>query len=205
MNNRILSKLWVVFMSIILLSVSSCGLPYCIKVPFSENDLNWMKPYSVGDTLIFENSENVEFDTIIVKEKEIFNPSNNIFDLEGCNWMEGDNEYKAVAGYDFDGYHSGVRYFCGFTIKKNCKSKPAVVSISLFGRYSKHDISTNNIVKDISIFPQYKINIVVPDSNLQSGIHQPVRPISSIYWNQEIGLIGYRTSHSLYKLVKIKK
>lgn len=79
MNNRILSKLSAV-LSALLLTASSCSLPYCIKVPFSENDLDWMKPYSVGDTLIFENIENVEYDTLIVTEKEIYNPSNNIFD-----------------------------------------------------------------------------------------------------------------------------
>lgn len=203
MNNRNLSIVWTALMLAILLAVSSCGLPYCKKEPFSDNDLDWMKPYSVGDTLVFANSENVEFDTLIVTKKTINNPSNkNIFDLEGCNWMEGDNEYKANAEYQFEAYHSGERYKCLFILEKNCNSEPAVVSLALFGRYTKKNISTSNIVKDLTIFPQYKWNIVVPDSNLYSGIHQPVLPITGIYWNREVGLIGYKTSQSLYKLIK---
>ena len=97
------------------MAVSSCGLPYCKKTPFSNNDLDWMKPYTVGDTLVFFNRENIEFDTLIVTKKTINNPTNkNIFDMEGCNWMEGDNEYKANAEYQIEAYHSGEKYKCLF-------------------------------------------------------------------------------------------
>lgn len=203
MNNRILSKILVALITAILIAVSSCGLPYCKKEPFSDNDLDWMKPYSVGDTLIFFNNENEECDTFIVSKKSINNPSNkNIFDLEGCNWMEGDNEYKAAAEYQFEAYHSGVRYKCLFILEKDCASKPAVVSMGLFGRYTKETVSTGNIVKELSAFPQYKWNIIISDSNLFSGIHQPVLPITEIYWNRDVGLIGYKTSQSWYKLKK---
>ena len=84
MNNWNLSKVWTALILSILMAVSSCGLPYCKKTPFSNNDLDWMKPYSVGDTLIFFNRENIEFDTLIVTKKTINNPTNkNIFDMEG--------------------------------------------------------------------------------------------------------------------------
>lgn len=202
MNNKIFSRIWVALIVAVSLIVSSCGLPYCKKVPFSENDLEWMKPYSVGDTLIFTNSEKEEFDTLIVIKKSIDNPSNkNIFDLRGCNWMEGDNEFKAIAVYQFKAYHSGERYKGLFTLGKNCESEPAVLSLGLFGRYTKK-ISTGDVVKDSSIFPQYKWNIVVTDSDLHSGIHQPVLPVTCIYWNKDVGLIGYKISQSWYSLVE---
>lgn len=99
----------------ILMTISylfhSCGFPYCKKVPFSNEDLEWMVPYSVGDTLFFTSKETNRTDTIIIIEKNIHNPSNTcIFDLEGCNWMEGDNHYNAVASYQFSTYHNGVKY-----------------------------------------------------------------------------------------------
>lgn len=53
MNNQNISRVWIALLIAMFLTVSSCGLPYCKKVPFSEDDLEWMKPYSVGDTLFF--------------------------------------------------------------------------------------------------------------------------------------------------------
>lgn len=203
MNNWNLSKVWTALILSMLMAVSSCGLPYCKKTPFSNNDLDWMKPYSVGDTLVFFNRENIEFDTLIVTKKTINNPTNkNIFDMEGCNWMEGDNEYKANAEYQIEAYHSGEKYKCLFILEKNCDSKPAEVSLAFWGRYTKKNISTGNVVKDLTIFPQYKWNVVVSDSNLCSGTHQPVLPITNIYWNRDVGLIGYKISRSLYELIK---
>lgn len=152
---------------------------------------------------LFYNNENVEYDTLIITKKTILNPSNkNIFDLRGCNWMEGDNEYNATAVYEFAAYHSGERYECLFVLVKNCSSEPAVLSMGLFGRYTKKDIPTSDVVQDLSAYPQYKWNIVISDSNLSSGIHQPVLPVTCIYWNRDVGLIGYKISQSWYKLIK---
>lgn len=203
MSKRTILNVWTALMLSILGVLSSCSLPYCKKIPFSKNDLSWMNPYLIGDTLIFANSENIEFDTVIVTRKIINNPSNtNILNLEGCNWMEGDNEYKANAEYEFVIHHSGKIYKGMFILEKINNTDPAVVSFALMGRYTKEPISTSNIVRDLSDFPQYKWNIIVPESNLYSGKHQSVFPISIIYWNRDAGLIGYKTSLSCYKLIK---
>lgn len=57
----------------ILMTISylfhSCRFPYCKKVPFSNEDLEWMVPYSVGDTLFFTSKETNRTDTIIIIEK----------------------------------------------------------------------------------------------------------------------------------------
>lgn len=202
MNNRTILKVWTFLILSILSALSSCGLPYCRKVPFSKNDLFWMNPYSVGDTLIFSNIENLEFDTIIVTQKKINNPSNtNVFCLEGCNWMEGDNEYKANAGYSFDIYHSGKKYEGMFILEKESSSEAAVVSFAFCGKYTKNPIKTTMSAKDLLDFTQYKRDLIVTDSNLYSGKHQPVLPVSNIYWNRESGLIGYKISLSYYRLI----
>ncbi len=102
---------------LVLITVSSCGLPYCKKIPFEEEDLLWFSSYIETDTVIYSNSINT--DSLIIIKKEINNPKNTcIFDLEGCKWMEGDNEYYANGGYDFLLIHNDVTYYCSFTLQK---------------------------------------------------------------------------------------
>lgn len=115
-------KVWTVFLLSIPLLLYSCGLPYCKKVLFSKRDLAWMVPYSIGDTIVFRCIETSDIDTLIVTNKIVNNPSNsNPFCLEGCNWMEGDNEYKANAEYQFKAIHHGEIYDCLFILEKKAR------------------------------------------------------------------------------------
>ncbi|MGM9865709.1 MAG: hypothetical protein ACI30P_05475 [Muribaculaceae bacterium] len=204
MNNRTLTEKWsVILMLSVFLCLSSCGLPYCKKTKFSKADLSWLNVYSIGDRVIFADSEKGKFDTLVVTDKSIYDPSNTfILDVRGCNWMEGSNEYKAIADYEFDIYHDGEKYNGRFVIEKLDCSDPAVALVSLMGRFAINPVSTSSITSDLPEFPQYKTNIVMTESNLHSGESQPVVQITEIYWNREAGLIGYRTSSSLYKVVK---
>lgn len=195
----------------ILMTISylfhSCGFPYCKKVPFSNEDLEWMVPYSVDDTLFFTSKETNRTDTIIIIEKNIHNPSNTcIFDLEGCNWMEGDNHYNAVASYQFSTYHNGVKYTCLFTLKKECDLKPATISMGFLGQYTKKDISCSSLrsVDNSSLPNKFKDFLIVDSSNLDAGKNQPVSPVSEIYWSRQYGLIGYQIYDSTYVLHSLK-
>lgn len=188
-----------------IFALSSCGLPYCIKVPFSESDLVWMSPYQVGDTLIFEDDINFEDDTIIVTRKAIYNPTNTfILDPCGCKWWNGDNEFKALAVYDMEARHKGNSYDGGVTLRKVSDDKPAYISVYIFEMFTNNAIAINNAVAYVADFPQYRQTIVIPKTNLHQGKYFTGIPINAIYWNRDAGLIGYRTPEALYKLKEVR-
>lgn len=67
--------------------ISSCQ--YCIKEPFTEDELLWLEPFNSGDTLLFCSNpytSESDFDTILILNKLVNNPKNRfIFDLEEKN------------------------------------------------------------------------------------------------------------------------
>lgn len=194
-------KVWAVILLLPLMTLSSCGLPYCIKSPFSDEDLGWMRPYSVGDTLIFKDCLSGYVDTVIIREKTINDISNtSIFDLRGCNWMEADNTCNACAYYDFDAFHSGVRYEGSFILHKEAKYDPAEISITIFDRSTKESVSSSNTISYLSVFPNYKDIILIESSNIYSGKRKLTYEINAIYWSKDVGLIGYRTPSCFYVL-----
>lgn len=201
MNNNFKSKIWITLVLSILLAFSSCGLPYCKKVPFSKNDLEWLSPYTIGDTIIFVNDKTYENDTVIVTDKSIYNPSNtNIFDLRGCNWLEGDNEFKAIAVYEFKIIHNQKKFHCMTILEKESNDLPAMISFGFFGKYTNKGYSTKEGLGKTPLFPNYEGNIVVTDSNLHAGKSQLVLPLSELYWNKEKGLLGYQIEDTIYTL-----
>lgn len=206
MNDLRLTTKLAMIMSAFLVVVSACGLPYCIKYPFSDEDVSWTRIYTEGDTLLFINKNNITMlDTLIVNAKTVYDPSNTcIFDLRGCNWVEGDNEYHASATISMAAYHSGVQYKCLYSLEKFSNTASAAFGLSLFGQYTVKDISTNTTFSNCeSVFPNYHDIIVINSSNLTPGLSQPVRPIRTIYWSKGSGLVGYRTTDSFYTLKEI--
>lgn len=183
-------------------SLKSCGLPYCKKTQFDNNDLEWMSAYDINDTVLFTNTSDV--DTLIVTNKTINNPRNtNIFDIEcGCNWLEGDNEYNANAGYDYKLYHSNETFVGILTVlqKKTEKESPTI-SFSFGGWYSD-DISTDSLTN-------YQLNnhrlndcIIINNSNAHMGRHQKVINLDYFVWSKSKGLIAYKLKNGEIYLLK---
>lgn len=201
MNKSLLNKLLVTIVNIILLY--SCGLPYCKKVPFSEEDLTWIDPYTIGDTIIFQCDEVNSNDTMVIKEIDISNPPNtSIFDLSGCNWMEGSNERHAVAIYRFDIFHNEECFNCLYMIKKVCHKKPAEFYISLLGWYLSKNISTGDTITPNDNTMKYVGTIVVSDSILRPKVKHVMPILKNLSWNREKGLISYQIGDNLYSLKK---
>lgn len=197
-------KMWTIFLLSIPLLLYSCGLPYCKKVLFSKRDLAWMVPYSIGDTIVFRSIETSDIDTLIVTNKIVNNPSNsNPFCLEGCNWMEGDNEYKANAEYQFKAIHHGEIYDCLFILEKKSKKECAEISLAFWGKYTINDVPIKNAQKKVSAYPNNEWILLVTDKNLYSGKNQLVRPLSKIYWSRDFGLIGYKISSLNFQIQKV--
>ncbi len=180
---------------LIFFLVSSCGLPYCKKIPFEEEELLWFSSYPEIDTVYFSN--NVSTDSLIILKKEINNPKNTcIFDLEGCKWMEGDNEYYANGGYDFMFIHNSVTYYCSFTLQKIADNQ-SVVSIGFCGQYSLR--LPSNKLKNVMIDGTIYRNCCYFDSSvLEEGTHQPVEKIDYLLWSREDGLICYSIEGVIY-------
>jgi hypothetical protein len=176
--------------------MQSCGLPYCKKFQLENEDLLWLTPYEKGDMIIFR-SELDRLDTILITDKDITNPSNTcIFDLRGCNWMEGDNEFKASAGFEFIFIHDTVVQKNGidlggiFRIKKHEKNRPALPELSLCELYSRK----NTIYKDTSIFllkKQIVDCLVLHRDECDIGESQPQLGIKSFVWSKRHGLVQY--------------
>lgn len=205
MNKLILSKLLVI--SLVIISMYSCGLPYCKKHPFSEEDLTWMNPYAPGDTIYFQCNELNSIDTMIVKEIKIYNPTNTfIFDLRDCNWMEDDNDVNAYGFCDFDILHNGECFSCVYMITKVCNKKPAEFYIRFLGWFLSKDLSTGStdIKNEKKIRPIE--TLIISDSILQATANLKQRPdikklyLKKLYWNRERGLTDYQICENWYHL-----
>lgn len=185
----------VVFIALIV-GMTACGLPYCKKVKFDENDLMWLNPYEKGDSIIFASNLD-RFDTIVVTAKDIFNPSNTfIFDLRGCNCWEGDNEFNAIASFglnfiDKDIIQKNPNITDGFfSVEKFEKGKAAELSFSFCELYPRK-ISSEN---DTSILLNNKLIqycIYIRRDECDIGQRQSKLNIQNYIWSKQFGLVQY--------------
>lgn len=166
----------------ILVALQSCGLPYCKKHKFSEDDVKWVNMYNINDTILFYSSDNNE-DTLIVKNKNMYNPLNTfLFDCRGCNWMEGDNEFYAISSINFVLLHNGNKYDGRFAIEKTEKDLPAKILLSLGGLYSKDYLNVYNNCVTLD-----------RDNNAELGIYQDIIDLKKISYSKENGITTYQT------------
>ena len=180
----------------IIAIMSSCGLPYCKKVPFTDADLAWLNAYAEGDTILFSCNSTGSVDTMIVTEAFISNPPNtSIFDLRGCNWLEDNNEIIAVAWYNFDIHHNGEIFDGGFSLKKKCHKKSASYDVYIFGKGKRDNYSKTkpDTINNTGL-------LVVNDSILQNLPHRKALPLKEIRWNRDKGLIGYQIGDTEYTI-----
>ena len=106
---------------ILLLLPVGCGLPYCKKVKLTEDDLLWINHFKANDTIYYLSNQNL-IDTVIVKDVQIYNPKNTfIFDTEGQNWLEGDNEFYGFATVDLSLIHFTDTFLIRFEIERIAK------------------------------------------------------------------------------------
>jgi len=188
--------IYKVFFLVLMVGMTACGLPYCKKIKFDENDLLWLNPYEKDDTIIFVSNLD-RFDTILVTAKDVYNPSNTfIFDLRGCNCWEGDNEFNAIAGFDLNFIDKDLIQENpnvtdgGFSINKVEKGKAAELSFSFCELYSRK-ITTDN---DTSILLSNKLVsdcISIKKDECDIGQAQSKLNIQDFIWSKQFGLIQY--------------
>ena len=175
------------FLLIASFLLNSCGLPYCIKTPLDEKDMEWLN-IKEGN-YIFESLETNFFDTVQISSSQIFNPSNEfIFDLRGCNCWEGDNKFNGIALIDFAIINKNEKG--GFQIRKDSKGKPACQTIWLAG-FFENNWTNHNLL-------QFKLNemilddcIVADTSNSSKSTYCNYVTISKIVWSKSLGLVYY--------------
>ena len=187
---------------LMILLLSSCGLPYCHKVQLTEDDLKWINHYNVNDTKLFSSNKN-SIDTIIVKDIQVRNPKNtNIFDTEGQNWMEGDNEYYGFAYVDMTLRHSADSFLISFEIKRIDKNGPLISSCN-FCEWSWLKI-TMDIKPFILLNRKYEDCFCVDTNEMErnSG-DQPIINLRNVVWNKNFGLLQYSLNDgSIYSIIK---
>lgn len=194
MNRRAIGRILPhTVVSLLCAILTGCGLPYCDKTKFTEDELKWMSAYKEGDKLMFYNTATEERDTMQIKKVEIFNPRNTLwFDLEGCNWLEGDNTFHAIARYDFILKHNGVDYRGSFTIRKPDCKEPAKISVAALGNYSSRLSCKSGKQMDDDINSKCNTCITFYKGQFERGLHQPVLDLDYLIWNQQEGLVAYK-------------
>jgi len=73
------------YLIITLLVMFSCEK----RVDFTEEELNWVKPFKEGDTLVFQNIETLEENVILITKKEVYHPD--------YDWLQHDKYQPNVA------------------------------------------------------------------------------------------------------------
>lgn len=144
----IIGVLWHVFL------LTSSPL-YLKKYTFDNNELSWKDIYSVGDTLIFSDGQNI--DMFIVHDKHFYTPRNRFgFDWENWNIfyiINVSDELHANVGYEFIIYHDGQRKLGKFNISKRRKQGIGLTS-SIGGYLITSSYEKTNILDTITIIPK---------------------------------------------------
>lgn len=90
----------ILFIVIIAICFASCESPCCKKTHLSDDELEWITSCHINDTMLFHCQQFT--DTMIITDVQVSNNQHiSIFDLKSCNWLEGQNEYKANASVGF--------------------------------------------------------------------------------------------------------
>lgn len=169
----------ILLIGIVAIGFVSCGLPYCKKTHLSDNELEWIASCHINDTLLFHDQQST--DTMVITAIQVSNKQHiSIFDLKSCNWLEGQNEYKANASVDFKLKDKDTWWEGLFFIEKRYKDPNIVATLTLGGLYSK----------DISISPKEKEITVVEGINAENGVYQKLMGIHSIVWEKKRGLMS---------------
>lgn len=86
-------KLNLIYATFLIIECQSCV--YDKMVHFSDEDLQWMDAYSVGDTVLFQ-SQRGNVDTLVIRTKNIYDTYNPFY-----FWTFPPNEFHAYANYGF--------------------------------------------------------------------------------------------------------
>lgn len=169
----------ILLIGIVAMGFVSCGLPCCKKTHLSDDELEWIIPYHINDTLLFHDQQST--DTMIITDIQVSNKQHiSIFDLKSCNWLEGQNKYRANASIDFKLKHKNTWWEGLFFIEKHDKDSNIVATLTLGGLYSK----------DINISCKDKKITIIEGINAENGVYQKLMGIHSFIWEKKKGLMS---------------
>lgn len=128
---------------------------YLKKYTFDNNELSWKDIYSVGDTLIFSDGQNI--DMFIVHDKHFYTPRNRFgFDWENWNIfyiINVSDKLHANVGYEFIIYHGNQRKLGGLDIYKR-KRQGIELTSTIGGYFISSCYGKTNITDSITIIPK---------------------------------------------------
>lgn len=172
----------------------SCGLPYCHKVQLTNEDLRWLSPYEEKDTFFYTSSSEEITDTLIITEKKILNPRNTFpFDTEGCNWMEGDNEFHGIGYISMRLRHNGKDFEIYYDIRRESKDGELLGNFIFaersWGHFPGNEI---HIVDFETSHKRYKKCLVFDENNMDLiKNYSDSICLKKIVWSRDSGLLLY--------------
>lgn len=176
---------------------AACSLPPCSKIyNLSDDELLWITNFQEGDCILLESEG--EIDTITISEIEINNKKYiSIFDLRSCNWLEGQDEYRANASVGFTLSHRGEVYSGVFLVKKTSEDSTLSIGFRLADFY---DTGFTILSTDVS-------TTFIEGENASYGMHQSeILNVKRVVWDKARGVTEITHSDNrTYRAIAIER
>lgn len=176
---------------------AACSLTSCCKIyNLSDDELRWITNFQEGDRILLESEG--EIDTITISETEINNKKYiSIFDLRSCNWLEGQDEYRANAFMYFFLRHRGKVYNGSLSVGK-ISNEP---NLSIIFRLA------NFFVLDFTILSTDVSTTFIEGENASYGMHQSeILNVKRVVWDKARGVTEITHSDNrTYRAIAIER
>lgn len=190
--------LFILFSSVMLFA--SCI--YTAMYHFSDEDLEWMSPYEVGDTILFRSSEGVDTMTVErIKVRDEYLP---------LMANEASTEMNALGSITNKVKHNGESLSNDLIIVKETADRLRVDFIFYFRSHSQYDDTKEGFpfhkatISDM----EYDDVIIIDDKNSKTNVKNTMA-CEYFIWSKSKGLLQYKyldgEVYTLYKKLTYNK
>ena len=180
------------FITILILVLFLGSFYSCIeKTNFTEEDLQWIVPYKEGDTLIFQEVNSLNTDTIFIVKKEIsyghYNPisSTKIMNEAHIWYKNRDIEISS---------NGQMKETELISMYKNSNNKVAEPFISYLGYFDYINENKKKNTANISlILTDINFEEVYVFSEKNNPTYRKDKDCYILYWDKDYGIIKYET------------
>ena len=176
----------------LLLILMAVLLPMCFYhriTHMDKDDLEWMRTYDIGDTVIFI-CDDLSLDTMFVYEKDVWNS------LSPISRYQVFDEYTAGGFYNYKLLHQKDTLDGSFFINKEKNGQPVQLKFVLHERYAlgEYGSGINQSLRVIVVNNEtFDDCITIDDHNSSiSRYATDSLQISYLKWSKKKGLIQYR-------------
>ena len=165
------------------------------KFEFTDEELGFLKPLAINDTIYFESNE-LDIDTILIRKlnKGSYNECSNFIQRAPSNWRDVEIKHLPVDKWTGTSQNQNeppkTTYQSLFSMSKDFKRNSIDFSISFRGFHSKEvklglDSTSTVILNSIKIQKCYQLDHYYPERISEED------DVVRVYWSKVIGLVGY--------------